>query len=98
MCTRHMFRDRGVPVAHGREGVAGDALAAVENLDCRTGGAGLDDLTNEARGHRVIVACDLDVIVGGDTSPLPFGIAIRFGRQWFECWTLDRLQQLAPAL
>ena len=30
VCARHVFRDRGVPVPHGRERVAGDARAAME--------------------------------------------------------------------
>ena len=37
-------------------------------------------------------------MVGGNASPLPLGIVMRCGRQWFERWTLDRLEQLAPAL
>src|SRR6516162_5738000 len=98
MRARHMFWDRRVPVPHNREGVAGDARAAMENLDRRAGDARLDHLADEPRRRRVIVAGDLDVVVGGDASPLPLGIAIRFGRQWLERWTLDRLQQPAPAL
>src|SRR5262244_26076 len=35
MRARHMFWDRRVPVPHNREGVAGDARAAMENLDRR---------------------------------------------------------------
>ncbi len=98
MCARHVLRNRGVPVPHGREGVAGDARAAMENLDRGAGDTRLDDLADEPRWHRVIVAGDLDVVVGSDARPLPLGIAIRFGRQALERWTLDRLQQLAPAL
>lgn len=39
MRARHVLRNRGVPVAHGREGVAGDARAA---LECRTARSGRD--------------------------------------------------------
>src|SRR4029077_4717193 len=81
-----------------REGVAGDADAAMENLDRGGRDPRLDHLADEPRRHRVVVAGDLDMVVGCDASPSPTRIAIGFGRQWLERWTLDRLEQLAPAL
>ena len=41
---------------------------------------------------------DLDVIVGRDAGPLPFGIAVGLVRQRIERRTVDRLQQLVAAL
>src|SRR5215831_8431590 len=58
----HVFRNRSVPVPHKRGGVAGDARAAMENLDRRAGDARLDHLADEPRRRRVIVAGDLDVV------------------------------------
>src|SRR3954453_17160977 len=98
VCTRHVLWDSGVPVPHGRERMAGNARAAIEDLDGRVGDARLDDFTDEARGDGVEVACNLDVVIGGDTGALPLGITIRFSWQRFERRPLDRLQEFAPAL
>ena len=78
--------------------MAGDAGAAMENLDRGVGDACLDDLADEPRRHRVIVIGDLDVVVGRDPRPLPLGIVIGFGRQGLERRPIDRLEQLAPAV
>src|SRR5262249_17885665 len=78
--------------------VAGDADATMENLDCGARNPRLDNLADEPRRRRVIVAGDLNVVIGSDASPLPLGIPIRFCWQCFERWTIERLQQLAPAL
>src|SRR6187401_1343233 len=67
---RRVLWDRGVPVPHGRERMAGNARAAIEDLDGRVGDARLDDFTDEARGDGVEVACNLDVVIGGDTGAL----------------------------
>lgn len=72
--------------------MAGNARAAIEDLDGRVGDARLDYFTDKARGDGVEVACNLDVVIGGDTGALPLGIAIRFGWQRFERRPLDRLQ------
>ena len=66
--ARHVLRDRGVPVLHRREGMAGDARAAMEDLDTRIGDARLDDFTNEAGGDGVEVPGDLHVVIGGDAD------------------------------
>src|SRR6185295_16997313 len=64
-------------VAPVRTHVAGDAAPLVEDLDRRVGDAGLDLLADQARGYRVVVMVDLDVIVGCDAALLPFGVLIR---------------------
>ena len=77
--------------------MARDTLALVEDLDRRAGDAGLDDLADQLRWHRVIMAGDLDVIVGRDTAALPLGVSIGLVRQLLQRRTVDRLQQLPPA-
>src|SRR2546423_8898257 len=52
---------------------------------------------DQTRWHRVVVALDLDVIVGRNPALLPFGILVGFARQPFEGRPLDRFQQLEPA-
>jgi hypothetical protein len=42
MRARHVLGDRGVPIANGRERMARDTLALVEDLDRRAGDARLD--------------------------------------------------------
>ena len=95
MRARHVLGDRRVPVADGRERMARDPLALVEDLDRRAGDARLDDLADQLRGHRVEVVGDLDVIVGRDAGPLPFGIAVGLVRQRLQRRPIERLQQLA---
>ncbi len=60
--------------------MAGDALTLVEDLNRCVGDAGLDDLADQLRGHRVEVVRDLDVVVGSDAGPLPFGVLVGLGR------------------
>ena len=48
--------------------MAGDALAAVEDLDGRVGDARLDDLADQRGRHRIEVAVHLDVVVGRDAA------------------------------
>src|SRR5664280_3125731 len=98
MRARHVLGDRGVPIANGRKRMARDTLALVEDLDRRAGDARLDDLADQLRRHRVVVAGDLDVIVGRDAGPLPFRIAVRRVRQRIERRAVKRLQQLVAAL
>ena len=77
--------------------MARNPAAFVEDLDRAVGNARLDLLADQARGHRVVVALDLDVIVGCDPALLPLGILVGFARQLLESRPLDRLQQLEPA-
>ena len=98
MGTGHVLGDGRVSVAHGRERVAGNALALVEDLDRRAGDARLDDLADQLRGHRVEVIVDLDVIVRRDARPLPFGVSVGLVRQRLQGRPLQRLQQLGAAL
>ena len=78
--------------------MARDPLALVEDLDRRAGDARLDDLADQLRRHRVVVAGDLDVIVGRDAGPLPFRIAVGRRRQRIERRAIEHLQQLVAAL
>jgi hypothetical protein len=57
--------------------MAGNARAAIEDLDGRVGDARLDYFTDKARGDGVEVACNLDVIIGGDTDAPPLCGLIR---------------------
>ena len=78
--------------------MAGDALALVEYLDRRAGDAGIDNLADQLRWHRVIMAADLDVIIRRDARTLPFGITVSRFRQRAERRTIKRLQQIVAAL
>ena len=98
MRARHMLCDGRVPVANRRERMARNALALVEDLNSRAGDTRLDHLADQLRRHRVIVAGDLDVIIGRGAGPFPFRIAVGRRRQRIERRTVDRLQQLVAVL
>src|SRR3954451_5910073 len=78
--------------------MARNSNAFVEDLDGGVGEPRLDGLTQQPERHRVVMMVDLDVVVGRDTTALPFSISIGFARQLLECRTVDRLQQLPSAL
>ena len=50
--------------------------AAVVHLDGARGGAGVDLFADQRMRHRIIKACDLDMIVNADTGEVPLGILI----------------------
>ena len=72
--------------------MAGDPLPLWNSSTVRVGDARLDLLADQARGHRVEVALDLDVIVGRDPALLPFGILVGFARQRLQRRPVDRLE------
>jgi len=78
-------------------GVAGDPDALVQDLDRAVGNARLDLLADETERHGVVVVGDLDVVVGRDPAPPPFGKGVRLGRQRLECRPVDLREQLVPA-
>ena len=61
--------------------MGGDALAAMDDLHRRGGGAPVDALVHERVRDRVVVAGELDVIVDVDAGELPLGVDEGLGGQ-----------------
>ena len=61
--------------------MAGDPLAAVEDLDCCGGNTRLDLMAQERVRHTVVMLGDLDVVVEADPAARPLGILVRERRQ-----------------
>src|SRR5690606_29626144 len=85
----HMRINGGVPPFEQTSGMCGDAAAAMEYFNRRCSEAHIHFLTSEPVRRRVIVACDLNVIVNADTSDLPFGELVAIRRQCFECRAVE---------
>src|SRR6267142_203651 len=64
--TGHVFGDGGRAVRSQAAAVAGDALAAVENLDCCRGDPRLDLLADQLVRHAVVMLGELDVVIEVD--------------------------------
>jgi hypothetical protein len=67
------------PVRPGIAGVAGHALAAVENLDRGAADTDIELLPDQAKGHRIPAPVRFDMIIRRDTSPFPADEDIRLG-------------------
>src|SRR5262252_4222016 len=75
----------------------GDALVAMEHLDHLRGVARPHLLTDERKGHRVVVLVDLHVVVEAGAALLPLGKLVRRGRKRLECGILDLFKQATAA-
>ena len=89
--------DRRVPVLPRAADVAGDAGAAVEQLDGPVGDAGLDGLAHQAVGHGVEMPVHLDVVVEPGPAAAPLRVGVGLGRQGQQGRPLDRLEQRPAA-
>ena len=76
----------------------GNSLAFQQNLDGSGGQPHINLRPHEAVRHRVIMRTGLDMIVDPDTADPPFAIFVGLGRQGFERWTINLLQQLPTCL
>src|ERR1700751_1066563 len=77
----HVFGYRGRPMRPQAAPMAGDALAAGEDLDPRRGDPRLDLLADQLVRHAVEMLGDLDVVVETDPAALPLGVFVRERRQ-----------------
>ncbi len=93
VCAGHVLGSRRVSVLPRVAEVAGDAVAAVEQLDALVGDAGLDDLAHQAVGHGVEVAVHLDVVVEPGPAAPPLCVGVWIGRQRQQGIALDCLEQ-----
>ena len=71
----------------------GDAPVAMEHLDHLRGVARPQFLTDERKGHRVVVLVDLHVVVEAGAALLPLGELVLLSRKRLECGTLDLFKQ-----
>ena len=83
--NRHLFEtspigDRDMAAPPGIAGVAGHALAAMEDFHSRLSDPKIDQLADQAKGDRVPAPVRLYMIVWRDTGPSPAGEDIRLGR------------------
>ena len=74
-----------------------DALAAVEDLDGRCGGANLHDLAGERVRNAVEVEVELDVVVNVNARLRPVMKLEGFGGQRPESGSVQLLKQAGPA-
>ena len=95
--TRHVLGDGGRPMRPGAAAMAGDPLAAMEDLDCGGGDPRLDLLADQLVRHAVVVLGDLDVIVEVDPAALPLGVFVGLGRQRLQRRPIELLEQRPPA-
>src|SRR6516164_4510091 len=72
----HVFGHRGRPMRPQAAPMAGDALAAVEDLDRRRGDPRLDLLADQLVRHAVEMLGNLDVVVEVDPAALPLGVFV----------------------
>ncbi len=78
---RHVRGDGGEAADPAVAGMAGDALAAMEQLDHRRGDARLQHLANQGLRHTVAVALELDVVVDVDLDGLEVRHLVALQRQ-----------------
>ena len=88
-----MFGDRGVTPTQRTAEVAGDAGAAMEQLDGLLGDPCFDRLAHQPEGHGIPVSMQLDVVVDACATAAPLGIDVRLGRQRQQSAALGRLEQ-----
>ena len=79
--TGHVFGDGRRPMRPDAAAMAGDPLAAMEDLDRGGGDPRLDLLADQLVRHAVVVLGNLDMVVEVDPAALPFGVFVGFGRQ-----------------
>src|SRR6266481_5425949 len=72
----HVLGDSGRPMRAQAAAMAGDAFAAMKDLDCRGGDARLDLLAEQLVRHAVVMLGDLDVVVETDPAALPLGVFV----------------------
>ena len=95
--TGHVFGDGGRAVRSQAAAVAGDALAAVENLDCCRGDPRLDLLADQLVRHAVVMLGELDVVIEVDATALPLGVFVGKGWQRHERRLVQRFEERPPA-
>lgn len=93
----HVLGNRGVAAPVRCPGMAGDPLALVEDLDRRAGEPHVDELSDQAEGHGIPVAVDLDMIIRRHPAVLPAGEDIRLVGQRTEQRPVDLGKQLRAA-
>ena len=81
VCSGHVRVDRRMAPLEGAVGVAGDALAALEDFHRGLGHAHVDLGARVLARHRVVVPVDLDVVVDADPRHLSFGVLVASLRQ-----------------
>ena len=95
--TRHVLGDGGRPMRPGAAAMAGDPLAAMEDLDRGGGDPRLDLLADQLVRHAVVVLGDLDMVVEVDPAALPLGVFVGFGRQRLQRRPVELLEERPPA-
>src|SRR3954454_2525143 len=95
--ARHVLGDGGRPVRAGAAPMAGDPLAAMEDLDRGGGDARLDLLADQLVRHAVVMLSDLDVVVEVDPAALPLGVFVGFRRQPLRRRPVELLEERPPA-
>ena len=70
MCSGSVTWLRRRMILAGTAWVAGNPLPFMENLDDRPANANIHLFPDQAEGHGIPRAVDLDVVIGGDAGPL----------------------------
>lgn len=71
MGAGHVIGKRGMVAPARGLGVAGNPFALVEGFHSAIGDADIDELADQAIGHRIPVAVDFDMIVGRHPTAFP---------------------------
>src|ERR1700722_4754804 len=93
----HVLGDSSRAMRAQAAAMAGDAFAAMKDLDCRGGDARLNLLAEQLVRFAVVVLGDLDVIVEADPAALPLGVFVRERRQRPERPLVQLLEKRPPA-
>src|ERR1700686_1304475 len=97
MARRHVLRDRRVLVRDARAHVARNPLALVEDLNGAVREARLNGLPQKPERHRVVMAIDLDMIVGRNRAALPLGILVALARKPFQRRPVETGEEIVAA-
>ena len=81
MSAGHVIGKRGMVAPARTPGMAGNPFALMEDLDGPVSDADIDEFADQAVGHGIPIAIDLDMIVGRHPATLPHREDVRFGRQ-----------------
>ena len=94
--ARHVFCNGGkAPVGRSAQ-MAGDAFAAMEDLDRSIGHPGPELLSQQGVRQRVVMLVDLDVVIETGAAFLPLSVGIGLDREIQERGAVQFLEQLPP--
>src|SRR5262249_40519570 len=92
-----MLGDCGGLIRLRAAGVGSDALAAMEDLDCRRRGANLHEFASKGVGDAIKMTVELDVVIDVDAPLRPVVKFEAFGGQRSEGRLIQLGEQAGPA-